>query len=146
MKKEIQDSSKFRSFSKNCTRKFAFNLAKSLKPPYVLYLNGTLGSGKTFFCQCIGEYYGIKNINSASFCRTTHNFGEINLIHCDFYRGLPEASFFEEEIEPLLISPWIILIEWGKPISWDFDCPKYELDFEYVDSTRRDLLFCKRSV
>ena len=85
-------------------------------------------------------------MNSAYFSRVAHNFGEINLVHCDFYRGLPEPSFFEEEIEPLLISPWIILIEWGKLISWDFNCPEYELDFKYIDPTRRDLLFTNRSV
>ena len=146
MKKEILKSNTFSSFSINCTRKLAFHLAKSLKPPYVLYLNGIFGSGKTFFCKCVGEYYGLKSINSASFSRVTHHFGEINLIHCDFYRGLPETSFFEAEIEPLLNSPWIILIEWGKLNSWDFGCPEYELDFKYIDSTRRELLFSNRSV
>ena len=59
-------------------------------------------------------------------------------------------NFFSEEktfIEcKLLISPWIILIEWGKLISWDFNCPEYELDFKYIDPTRRDLLFTNRSV
>ena len=79
MKKEILNFGKFSSYSLNCTRKFAFNLAESLNPPYVLYLNGILGSGKTFFCKCVGEYYGIKSINSASFTRVEHNFGEINL-------------------------------------------------------------------
>ena len=146
MKKEILNFGKFSSSSLNCTRKFAFNLAESLNPPYVLYLNGILGSGKTFFCKCVGEYYGIKSINSASFTRVEHNFGEINLVHCDFYRGLPEPSFFEEEIEPRLTSPWIILIEWGKLTTWDFNCPEYELDFKYIDPTRRDLLFSNRSV
>ena len=146
MKKEILNSNKFRSFSTDCTKKFAFNWAKARKPPYVLYLSGVLGSGKTFFCKCIGEYYGIKSVNSASFSRVTYNYGEVNLIHCDFYRGLPESSFFEEEIEPLLISPWIVLIEWGKHSSWDFHCPEYELDIKYIDPFKRDLLFSKRSV
>lgn len=146
MKKEILSIGKFSSFSRNCTKKFALNLAKSLKPPYVLYLNGTVGSGKTFFCKCVGEYYGIKSINSASFSRVTHNFGKINLIHCDFYRGLPEQSFFEEEIEPLLMSPWIIIIEWGRLNYWDFNCPEYELDFKYIDLTSRELSLYNRSV
>jgi len=88
------------------------SFCEQLKPSTTVLLNGDMGSGKTYISTRIASFYGISNLNSSSFQRVTFHGGQINLIHCDFYRSPFKYNFFIEEIEPLMKSPWILLLEW----------------------------------
>ena len=122
---------------------FSHKLAKSLTPPYVLYLNGDLGVGKTFVSHSIGSFFESESVKSSSFSRVSFSRGRVNIIHCDFYRTPAEDYFFEYEVEPLLIDPWIILIEWGEVGSWNFGCPEYELRARHLGHTERQFSLFK---
>ena len=88
------------------------SFCKQLKPSSTVLLNGDMGSGKTYISTRIASFYGISNLNSSSFQRVTFHDGQLNLIHCDFYRSPFNYNFFIEEIEPLMKFPWILLLEW----------------------------------
>ena len=132
---------KVRSNSPEATCKTACDLVTNLSTPHAIFFKGDVGAGKTFFCKCIGKYYGINNINSASYSMVSFSEGIINLIHCDFFRNTPNSNFFYEEIEPLLKMPWIAMIEWGDSSIWDLDCPKLEIEIDLVKDSSRDLIF-----
>lgn len=137
MNDSISLGKKYHCNSLSESKNFAFNLATTLAPPYVLYLNGDLGTGKTFLCQSIGAFYETELVNSSSFSRVTTSVGNINIIHCDFYRTKPEDFFFEFQIEPLLIDPWVLLIEWGEVEGWDFGCREYEIEAKHISKNVR---------
>ena len=113
------------------TETFASLVATKLILPYVLYLKGDLGVGKTYFARMICKYYGLPEVKSSSFSKVSSIEGKVNLIHCDLYRKRPSINFYEEEVEPLLIDPWVLIIEWGEAGGWDFGCPEYEIQAEY---------------
>ena len=88
------------------------SFCEQLEPSTTVLLNGDMGSGKTYISTRIASFYGISNLNSSSFQRVTFHAGKTNLIHCDFYRSPFKYNFFFDEIEPLMIPPWIMLLEW----------------------------------
>ncbi len=137
MKPNLELPFVFESGSSEQTMAFGQDLASRLPPPFVLFLHGNLGVGKTLICKGIGRHYGIEGIESPSFARIAINAGEVNLIHCDFYRAKPAEVFYEEEILPLLVDPWILLIEWGEADFWRFECPQFELHGEYMGMNER---------
>jgi len=53
-------------------------------------------------------------LSSASFQRVNLHVGDINVVHCDFYSRTCDYDFFCNEIEPLLVDPWILLMEWTR--------------------------------
>jgi len=136
-----KEISEFVSCSPDETKRIAIEIVSNLSIPNAIYLNGVLGSGKTLFCKSIAEYFGFPDLNSSSFSRVSHFSGSINLVHCDFYRGIPSSMFFEEEVEPLLNKEWIILIEWGDPNMWDFQCKSFELNIEISSNQNRVFRF-----
>lgn len=99
---------------KEQTDSFVIKLAKFITPGTIILLNGDIGTGKTYICSKIAENYGISNLSSSSFQRVSLHTGDINIVHCDFYRSTFDYNFFCEEIEPLLYDPWILLLEWVK--------------------------------
>jgi tRNA threonylcarbamoyladenosine biosynthesis protein TsaE len=128
---------KYHCKSESETEFFAFGIASNIKPPYVLYLKGDLGVGKTYFARMICKYYGLPEVKSSSFAKVSSLQGKINLIHCDLYRKRPDINFYEEEVEPLLIDPWVLIIEWGVEGDWDFGCPEYVIQSEYLGMHER---------
>jgi len=93
---------------------FVSKLAEAIKPQTIILLNGDMGSGKTYVCSKIANHFGINNLSSASFQRVNLHVGDINVVHCDFYSRTCDYDFFCNEIEPLLVDPWILLMEWTR--------------------------------
>jgi|SaaInlStandDraft_2_1057019.scaffolds.fasta_scaffold245080_1 tRNA threonylcarbamoyladenosine biosynthesis protein TsaE len=91
---------------------FVSKLAELIKPQTIILLNGDIGTGKTYVSSKIANHFGINNLSSASFQRVNLHVGDINMVHCDFYRKTCDYDFFCNEIEPLLLDPWILLMEW----------------------------------
>lgn len=88
------------------------SFCETLKPSTTVILNGQMGTGKTYISKRIASFYGIRDLTSSSYQQVTLHSGEMNIVHCDFYRNKFSDQFFFEEIEPLLKHPWILLLEW----------------------------------
>ena len=127
----------FVSRSKKETKFFAMLVAKAIKPPYILYLDGEVGVGKTFFVKGFARNYNIHDIASPSFSRMAIHRGEITLVHCDFYRGAPSESFYYEEIEHYLTENWVLIIEWGSNFLSDLKYDKYRINITYSEKQNR---------
>ena len=96
----------------NETRKCIASLLERITPNTVIILNGEMGTGKTYICSQIASHFGVKNFASSSFQRVNQYTGKVNIVHCDFYRSQCDYDFFFLEVEPLLVEPWILLMEW----------------------------------
>lgn len=112
---ESTDNSVFTSDSLKETDSFISQLAKRIEPNSTIFLNGEMGSGKTYLCSRIALHYGVENLTSSSFGRVSLHAGYAkNIVHCDFYRSKLTHDFFSLEVEPLLKEPWLLLLEWSK--------------------------------
>ena len=114
MEFENLDEGAFISHSLGDTDLFIQQLVKNIEPNSTILLNGEMGAGKTYLCSGIASHFGVKNLTSASFGRVSLHSGDVTIVHCDFYRSKLNHDFFALEVEPLLQSPWLLLIEWSK--------------------------------
>ena len=121
------------------TIKFAHHIASKLSSPMnVVYLSGPVGSGKTLICREICKYFNILGLNSASFQNISYLRSErLNVIHCDFYLHKFDEMSFEENILPLLVPNWLLLVEWSSQISCLCDIKHYTINLEIADSGNR---------
>ena len=104
----------FTSHSLEETDLFASRLVKKIEPNSTILLNGETGAGKTYLCSRIASHFGVVNLTSSSFGRVSMHAGDVNVVHCDFYRSKLNYEFFSLEVEPLLKTPWLLLVEWSK--------------------------------
>ena len=114
MEFENLDEGVFISHSLGDTDLFVKQLVKNIEPNSTILLNGEMGAGKTYLCSGIASHFGIKTLTSASFGRVSLHSGDVTIVHCDFYRSKLNHDFFTLEVEPLLKTPWILLIEWSR--------------------------------
>jgi len=122
------------------TAKISKDISEIIAENSLLLINGEMGAGKTTICSQIGSNFGINDLTSSSFQRVTFHRGVLNIVHCDFYRGVFNQDFYIQEIEPQLISPWLLLIEWPSALGDIEDLyygPIYEIKIEIKDSQIR---------
>ena len=114
------------SSSQSDTSHIASKFVKSVKNQSIIYLSGDLGTGKTFFVSTCSQFYGLTKISSPTYSRVSVYNGQVNLIHCDFYLVDNHYEFLCNEVEPLLVEPWLLFVEWPSEIL-NIDC-SYEYD------------------
>jgi tRNA threonylcarbamoyladenosine biosynthesis protein TsaE len=114
MDSESLDPEVFISHSLEETDLFVSQLVKKIPPNSTIFLNGEIGAGKTYLCSRIASHFGVENLTSSSFGRVSMHPGDVNIVHCDFYRSKLNPEFFSLEVEPLLKAPWLLLVEWAK--------------------------------
>lgn len=127
---------------------FAKNMAKNVKNQQIITLNGTLGSGKTFFAKnFISQLTNKKTteITSPTFNiyleYPTENF---NIYHFDLYRIKSE-----EELENIgfydLLKDGICLIEWPEIANRYFsDNNITNINFEIINDNKRQIILNKK--
>ena len=108
------DRDTFTTHSLKETDLFVSRLVKNIEPNLTIFLNGEIGAGKTYLCSRIASHFGVVNLTSSSFGRVYMHAGDVNVVHCDFYRSKLNYEFFSLEVEPLLKTPWLLLVEWSK--------------------------------
>ncbi|MBU0580835.1 MAG: tRNA (adenosine(37)-N6)-threonylcarbamoyltransferase complex ATPase subunit type 1 TsaE [Candidatus Margulisbacteria bacterium] len=125
------------------TKKIASNLAKILPAPFVLALNGNLGTGKTTFVQGFCQALKVKEVvNSPSFTLVNNYTGTTPVQHIDFYRLNTET-----EIELLGIDEYLppqkgfTLIEWASHAPHLISKPYLELNFNDLGNDTREISF-----
>jgi tRNA threonylcarbamoyl adenosine modification protein YjeE len=108
--------------------------------PYCLRLEGMLGSGKTYFCKCIANLYGIKDITSNSFLKYSMNKGSKKIFHVDYYYLNDPLAFFYNHIHEEIDDKSIILSEWT-PDDLVMDIPQFTLKIAVVEKYERKISF-----
>lgn len=110
--------------------------------PYVIYIDGQMGSGKTFISRCIGKYYNNNDIVSNSFSKISLHDGLPKFIHCDFYNIEKQDEFFFSNIYDLIDDSSVILLEWSKCF-FQIEVPQFFLKIELTTKLNRRLMLYK---
>ena len=128
-------------FSENVlmTKDIATKFSKKILLNSIIYLNGQVGSGKTYFIRKVAQCFGINQIASSSFSRAQSHSGAVNLIHCDIYREVVDRDKFFLEVETLLIEPWLLFIEWPVELLAIPSKAQYLIDIRILDVTERSI-------
>lgn len=96
------------------TRKFAIEFASGLMNGDIVVLNGSLGSGKTFFIREACRYFNINIVNSPTFAIINEYNGRKKVYHFDFYRINKVEELYDIGFEGYFDDDEsIIFIEWG---------------------------------
>lgn len=92
----------------------AKQLAEIIPENITLLLDGIMGSGKTFFASALAQALGVKEqVSSPTYdIVNTHASPCRNLVHVDAYRLETSEAVENLGIEELLVSPWLLLVEW----------------------------------
>jgi tRNA threonylcarbamoyladenosine biosynthesis protein TsaE len=99
----------------NETRNLGLSFASLLKSGDIIFLKGTLGSGKTTFTQGIVKAFGNKGFATSSSFMLVNEYkapNNLKLFHLDLYR-LEPSSVWDIGIEEYIYSNNISLIEWA---------------------------------
>lgn len=118
---------------------FAEEFSKKLKPGMIIFLNGTLGSGKTTFVRYLVSGLGITEVASPSFTLINeYNGGDIRFAHADFYRlksagELHEIGFYEY----IDGGEYIVIIEWAELYKETLPEPDFVLSFSNESDEER---------
>jgi len=91
-------------------------LGATLKQPFIIALNGDLGSGKTAFVQGVAKGLDVSEkyyITSPTFTLINEYPGRHRLIHVDLYRIEYIAELEEIGLDEVLNQDAVIVIEWA---------------------------------
>ena len=121
------------------TSDFAKNFAAYLHPKDIVFLNGELGSGKTFFVKSICAEFGIQNVTSPSFAIVNQYKNSKKITHFDFYRIKKLEELYDIGIEDYLEDDEsIIFIEWAELFPGVLPKKNYQVEFNMInDSVRK---------
>jgi len=99
------------------TKELGVKLGNFLRPGDVISLNGSLGSGKTYFVKGIGIGLGIAEelVTSPTFKLINQYEGILPLYHFDVYRIKPE-EIEDLGYEDYFYGKGVSIIEWGNNV------------------------------
>ena len=101
------------------------NCCSSLQNPFVIYLIGDLGVGKTTLAQSFIQYFGFKRVKSPTYSLVeSYQNKNINIHHFDCYRLSNPEELEYIGIRDYLLENNLQLIEWpelGKGVIADSD-------------------------
>lgn len=124
--------------SEKDTTKLAQEIAKELAfSPGIVFLEGSLGVGKTFICKEIIRYLSENTIiaGSPTFnIMKQYDLENFSIYHLDLYRIQNEEELLELGVQELENS--IILVEWPE-IASNILIPDITLKLSIVEETRR---------
>ncbi len=102
--------------TRRATRRLASALAPLLAPGDVVWLEGELGAGKTFFARGLLRALGVPEsvpVTSPTFALVHEHEGRAPIRHLDLYRLGEPDELVELGIEEALDEA-IVVIEWGR--------------------------------
>jgi len=117
------------TYSEEKTKKVAKEIARKIKEPTVIVLNGELGAGKTKFTEGFLSYFGLeKEISSPTFTIVNeYQNDKATIYHFDVYRLSDIDEFYAIGGEEYF-SKGICIIEWGEIIKESL--PKHYIKIE----------------
>ena len=95
--------------------RLARRLALALEPGDVVFLEGALGAGKTFFVRAACRALGVSSrvpIQSPTFALVHEHEGRSRIVHADLYR-LGDASELDELGLGEMLEGAVGFVEWG---------------------------------
>ena len=124
------------------TKKLAEDIAFKTSLGNVITLNGTLGSGKTYFCNCFINYFFKKyNLKQQEILSPTFNIvkeykiNDFSIFHFDLYRIKNEKELLEFDLENCFENN-ISLIEWPKICESLIYNIKFNINIEIIKNKR----------
>ena len=126
------------------TRRLASDFILDIKSGDKIFLNGELGTGKTFFIISALSSIGIENANSPSFAIVNEYFGKKRFFHFDFYRLKNAAELYDIGWQDYLNDDEAIMfVEWGNLIPEAVPQKRIEIIIETKDETIREFRFAR---
>jgi tRNA threonylcarbamoyladenosine biosynthesis protein TsaE len=119
------------------TEQFAESLARRLPrgaPPFVIYLRGDLGAGKTVFARSVLRTLGVAGrIKSPTYTLLEpYPLGDSTYLHIDLYRLRDPAEVETLALRDYLDAGSIWLIEWPERAPTELPEPDLEIRLEYA--------------
>jgi tRNA threonylcarbamoyladenosine biosynthesis protein TsaE len=122
----------------------AYEFAQSLKAGDIVWLNGDLGSGKTFFIKKVCSEFGIHTVSSPSFGIVNEYKGKYKIIHLDFYRIKKVEELYDIGFEDYISSgDSIVFIEWAEMFSEVLHKKYLHVKIDYIDDSQRRIKISK---
>ncbi len=122
---------------------FGRKLAKDLKPPCLVLVEGELGSGKTILTKGIVAGLGAANeeeVTSPSFT-LVHEYGRKRKVyHVDLYRIEDAREQATLGLEDLMGPQATVIVEWGEKLKDNTLAPRLKIRLEYVGSNERRII------
>jgi tRNA threonylcarbamoyladenosine biosynthesis protein TsaE len=131
------------SNSENDTGIIAKEFANILAKGDIIFLNGDLGTGKTFFVKSACAEYGIQNVSSPSFAIVNEYSGSKKIIHLDFYRIRKAKELLDIGFNDYLTDDAIVFIEWAELYPEILPHKYYNVKFEYTNDLSRNIIITK---
>lgn len=146
MSKEILKS--YSSIQEDRLQNVIEDMKTKILAPAIIFLNGDLGSGKTFFINKWAQY--VEGELSLSPSYALINEGQ-NFLHADFYRLEDPLDLRDLNLDLYGDHKNYFFIEWGKKFSKEIigqlpsfhHCYELEIKFSSKDSNARDYFFSK---
>ena len=101
----------------------------------VLAFYGTLGTGKTFICQRLGEWFGSAEPPSSPTFTILNQYTArdgMPLYHFDFYRIEHPGELVNLGLDDFFYGEGICLIEWAEKVEDLLPTPRYEIRLELI--------------
>ncbi len=122
------------------TKLLAGELSDLLTGGEIIYLKGTLGSGKTFFAQGLIRALGCEGpVISPTFVLLQEYLCRLPVLHLDLYRLDRSEELLELGLDEY-IDEWVFLIEWANLFSKYLPSPDIEIKFSYSGDTSREIV------
>jgi tRNA threonylcarbamoyladenosine biosynthesis protein TsaE len=125
------------------TISFGRELAKTLQPPQLVFLEGELGSGKTTLIKGIVAGLGAareEDVTSPAFT-LVHEYGtEGKVYHVDLYRIEDRRELETLGLEELAGQPVTVLVEWGEKLEGIAPRPCLKVRMEHVGREDRQII------
>ena len=129
------------------TLAFGRELARELRSPCLVLLEGELGSGKTTLAKGIVAGLGAareEDVTSPSFT-LVHEYGrDPKVYHLDLYRVESAQELATLGLDDLWAQDAIVIIEWGEKL-WDNPtAPRVRIQLEHITSDERRITVVHR--
>jgi len=106
----------------------------------IIFINGNMGVGKTCLCNSFAKIFRVDDLCSSSYNLVNSGFGTKKIVHSDFYRSALSDQFFDEEILPLLDTPFLLMIEWAYPSELINDVTHLAISLNITECQDRQVL------
>ena len=122
-------------------RAFAQSLAKVVRGPLTIALNGTLGAGKTQLVKSFVEAIGGEpsDVTSPTYVLIHCYETEPRVFHLDTYRIGDEDELLDLGFEEILESEAIVFIEWANRFPDNLPRDRIDIQIDLLDASRRSL-------
>ncbi len=116
----------------------AAGFARRIRPPFVIYLEGELGAGKTTFARAFVHALGFKGyVKSPSYgLLESYEVAGMTVLHLDLYRIEDPEELEYLAIRDLFDANSVLLVEWPRKGMDHLPAPDLELAFGEDNESR----------